>query len=117
MTGVPDRNAIVPGPGGTGGGGGHGGIGGSGGSGGTGWTGTTYMDKPAVCHAYVPGSSADGGAGGQGGAGSGGASGSGGPSIGIALVAGSPDPGSTRVYNGWAGAPGEIPGQGGRNAP
>ncbi len=117
MTGVDEHNAIVPGLGGAGGHGGNGGIGGSGGKGGTGWIGTTYMEKPAVCHAYVPGSSGDGGPGGQGGAGGGGASGSGGPSIGIALVAGSPDPGSTNVYSGLAGQPGDVPGQGGRNAP
>ena len=118
MTGVADRNAIVPGPGGAGGAGGSGGVGGQGGPGAIGQKGNDiHIDKDTVCSADVPGSGGIGGQGGQGGAGGGGASGSGGPSIGIALVAGSPDPGgATSIYAGSPGAPGPI-GNGGRNPP
>ncbi len=118
IAGVPDRNSLVPGPGGQGGAGGRGGTGGAGGPGGAGLKGHGLaIDKPAVCSANVPGSGADGGPGGQGGAAGGGAGGNGGPSIGIALVSGAPNPGSASgIYNAQPGLPGER-GGGGRNAP
>ena len=117
VSGVPDQNSFVPGPGGAGGWGYDGGLGGQGGSGAPGLVGhSTVVHKATVCTANAPGSGGQGGQGGPGGAGSGGAAGSGGPSIGIALVGGSPAPGTTvGVYAGLPGAPGSI-GKGGRNA-
>ena len=117
VTGVPDRNSFVPGPGGQGGEGDDGGLGGAGGPGAPGLPGhTMHIDKETVCSADVPGAGGPGGPGGQGGAGSGGAGGAGGPSIGIALVAGSPDPGSTVGIYAPLPGPAGPPGNGGQNA-
>ena len=115
VAGVPAQNSIVPGPGGTGGSGGTGGPGGAGGPGGP-----AIPAGPTVVAGYgysqlCPAISGVGGPGGQGGAGSGGAGGNGGPSIGIALVSGSPNPGGTGIYTGLPGGPGGF-GPGGQNA-
>ena len=118
VTLVPDQNSMIPGPGGRGGDGGQGGIGGPGGAGGPGGS------NASACGFYDPsistgwaGFGGPGGDGGQGGAGSGGAGGNGGPSIGIALLGGSPMPGNgDGIYLGQPGAAGSK-GAGGQNAP
>lgn len=112
------QNSYIPGPGGRGGNGGQGGIGGEGGPGAQGFPGHD-IDIGPICipmHQRVPGSGGPGGNGGQGGAGAGGAGGNGGPSIGIALVEGSPAPPSeSGIYDGSPGTPGSK-GKGGQNA-
>ena len=116
LKGDPNGSSIVPGPAGAGGDGGRGGVGGAGGIGGTSWPGHTIdVGRADTCTAFGPGTGGTGGVGGQGGAGSGGAAGTGGPSIGIALVGGSPDPLWQRIYGGMPGAPGQF-GSGGQNA-
>jgi hypothetical protein len=115
VAGVPNQNSLIPGPGGRGGTGGLGGPGGPGGS-----SGPSQPAGPTTVSGWgysqlCPAKSGDGGPGGQGGAGGGGAGGNGGPSIGIALVGGSPDPGRPGIYFGLAGAPGAR-GPGGQNA-
>ena len=110
--------AIVGGEGGQGGHGGTGGIGGPGGGGGPGGYSNlncTYYDSNIGIGWGGPGG--PGGPGGQGGAGGGGAGGNGGPSVGIALVGGSPAPDASLVYPGFAadGADGGTGGQGGAN--
>jgi len=99
---------IISGPGGNGGTGGSGGLGGRGGAGGLPYNGrqtsTPYVFFKA---AVMPGFGGMGGMGGAGGAGAGGAAGSGGPSIGIALVGNSTDPGQEKIYTGQAGVPGK----------
>jgi hypothetical protein len=115
VAGVPSKNSLIPGPGGRGGNGGTGGAGGFGGSGGPGYPAGPTKVSSDDC----PAPSGSGGPGGQGGAGSGGSGGNGGPSIGIALVAGSPDPTSPGNYPGiYAGLPGAPGGRGpgGQNA-
>ena len=117
VAGVSGQNSVIPGPGGGGGLGGQGGVGGPGGAGASARTGHyTHIEQSLVCSANVPGSGGPGGQGGQGGAGGGGAGGNGGPSIGVALVAGSPDPGRPGIYAGLPGVPGPK-GAGGQNAP
>jgi len=112
LAGNLGQNSLLPGPGGRGGNGGQGGQGGSGGGGAPG-----YPAGPTTVGSYqCPGASGAGGAGGQGGAGAGGAGGNGGPSFGIALVAGSTNPGVTGIYAPLPGAPGSK-GAGGQNAP
>jgi hypothetical protein len=111
------QNSFIPGPGGKGATGGRGGAGGTGGDGGPGDIGHYHkIEQVGFCEADVPGSGGPGGGGGQGGAGAGGAGGNGGPSIGIALVGGSPAPANdTGIYAGTAGAGGSR-GPGGQNA-
>jgi len=99
---------IISGPGGKGGAGGGGGLGGPGGAGGLPYNGrqtsTRYVLFPDV---MMPGFGGMGAKGGAGGAGAGGAAGSGGPSIGIALVGNSTDPGPDAIHAGQAGMPGK----------
>lgn len=99
---------IIPGPGGNGGAGSSGGLGGSGGMGGLPYSGrqisTPFVDYNGV---VMPGFGSMGGKGGAGGAGAGGAGGSAGPSIGVALVGNSTDPGPGVIYGDQAGVPGK----------
>lgn len=95
---------IIGGQGGQGGHGGTGGIGGPGGSVGSGG------DSSLNCQSYDSvalkgwgGPGGPGGAGGAGGAGGGGSGGNGGPSIGVALVVGSPAPvAASTIYPGFS---------------
>ncbi len=118
IAGVPAANSLVPGPGGTGGVGGVGGVGGAGGNGGPGEPTPTgpyfyWYISPNVCSFHGNGAGGPGGTGGRGGPGGGGAGGNGGPSLGIVLVAGSPNPGSASgIYSGFPG-PGGAKGVGG----
>jgi len=99
---------IIPGPGGNGGAGGSGGHGGPGGMGGLRYEGR-QVSTPFVFYdgVVMPGFGSMGGKGGAGGAGAGGAGGSAGPSIGIALVGNSTDPGQGTIQADQAGMPGK----------
>jgi hypothetical protein len=114
VAGAPSQTVLAPGSGGKGGAGADGGRGGPGGFGGGLGQGPQGDISYLFCSTKAPGFGGPGGDGGRGGAGSGGAGGNGGPSIGIALVGTSPDPGSTGIHPGLPGAPGAR-GKGARN--
>ena len=106
IAGIPaNHGLLIPGPGGTGGAGGTGSSGGAGGAGQAGW----QRDLPDDPSGGKAGDGGPGGVGGHGGGGGGGTGGNGGPSIGIALLLGSPVPAIEYIYNpspGQGGAPG-----------
>jgi hypothetical protein len=107
VAGIPDQNSFIPGPGG------HGGDAGSAAGGWPGgWPGSGSSTGQTLFWAHWCGGQGNsGGYGGPGGSGSGGAGGNGGPSIGIALVGGSPvPPNENGIY---AGQPGQH-GHGGK---
>ena len=115
ITGLTTEVSLVPGPGGAGGAGASGGAGGLGGAGGDPFPGSRVSWAIGGNSVYMPGAGAPGGAGGAGGAGAGSAGGNGGPSLGIALVGNSPDPGNVGIYPGAPGAAGSR-GAGAANA-
>ena len=98
---------IIAGPGGAGGAGGSGGLGGPGGAGGLPYNGQQVSRSFPLGPVLLPGFGGMGARGGAGGAGAGGAAGNGGPSIGIALIGNSADPGQDGIHAGQAGVPGK----------